>query len=77
MNLTNENIEEYLLLLADNELNEAEENEVMAFVEQHTAYKPMLEAYLATRLDHSESFIYPDKESLLKPEPVVFAFAKV
>jgi hypothetical protein len=71
MNLTNESIEEYLLLLADNELNEAEEKELLAFVEQHIAYKPMLEAYLATRLDNSESFIYPNKEGLLKPEPVV------
>jgi hypothetical protein len=71
MNVSNENIEEYLLLLADNELDEAEENEVMAFVEQHSVYKPMLEAYLATRLDSTESFIFPDKESLLKPESTV------
>jgi hypothetical protein len=71
MNLSNENIEEYILLLADNELDEAAENEVMAFVEQHTAYKPMLEAYLATRLDSAESFVFPDKESLLKPESTV------
>lgn len=71
MNLSNENIEEYLLLLADNELDEAEENEVMAFVAQHSEYKPMLEAYLATRLDSTESFIFPDKESLLKPESTV------
>ncbi|MFA6060101.1 MAG: hypothetical protein WC756_18000 [Taibaiella sp.] len=76
MNLSNENIEEYLLLLADKELDEAEENEVMAFVEKHVAYKPMLEAYLATRLDSTESFIFPDKESLLKPEPMVLPLRK-
>lgn len=76
MNVSNENIEEYLLLLADNELGEAEEKEVMAFVAQHTAYKPMLEAYLATRLDSTESFIFPDKESLLRPEPMVLPLRK-
>jgi hypothetical protein len=71
MNVSNENIEEYLLLLADNELDEAEAGEVMAFVEQHAAYKPMLEAYLATHLDNTESFIFPDKENLLKQESMV------
>jgi hypothetical protein len=71
MKVSNENIEEYLLLLADNELNKAEENEVMAFIEQHTIYKPMLEAYLATRLDSAEPFIFPDKERLLKTESTV------
>jgi hypothetical protein len=76
MNLSNENIEEYLLLLADNELGEAEEKEVMAFVEEHTAYKPMLEAYLATRLDSNESFIFPDKDSLLKRESTVLPLRK-
>lgn len=76
MNLSNENIEEYLLLLADNELNEAEENEVMAFIEQHAIYKPMLEAYLATRLDNSEPFIFPDKELLLKTESMVLPLRK-
>lgn len=76
MNLSNENIEEYLLLLADNELNEAEENEVMAFVERHAVFKPMLEAYLATRLDNSEPFIFPDKELLLKTESIVLPLRK-
>jgi hypothetical protein len=71
MNLSTENIEEYLLLLADNELDEAEENKVMAFIEQHAIYKPMLEAYLATRLDSAEPFIFPDKELLLKTESIV------
>jgi hypothetical protein len=76
MKVSNENIEEYLLLLADNELAEAEEKEVMAFVAQHTAYKPMLEAYLATRLDSTESFIFPDKESLIRDEPTVLPLRK-
>lgn len=76
MNLSNENIEEYLLLLADNELDQAEENEVRAFVAQHAAYKPMLEAYLATRLDTTESFIFPDKESLLRSGPTVLPLRK-
>lgn len=76
MNVSNENIEEYLLLLADNELDEATEKEVMAFVEQHAVYKPMLEAYLATRLDNTEFFIFPDKESLLRSEPAVLPLRK-
>lgn len=71
MKVSNENIEECLLLLADNELAEAEEKEVMAFVEEHAVYKPMLEAYLAARLDSTESFVFPDKELLLKMESTV------
>lgn len=68
MKLSNENIEEYILLLADHELGEAEEAEVMSFIEQHAVYQPMLNAYLATRLDPADGFVFPDKDSLLQPE---------
>jgi hypothetical protein len=76
MKLSIENIEEYILLLADQELDEAEEVEVVAFIEQHAGYKPMLDAYLATKLDPAESFVFPDKESLLKSGPVALPFQK-
>ncbi len=71
MQLSNENIEEYILLLADHELDGPEEAEVRHYIAQHQAYKPMLDAYLAARLDvDEESYIFLGKESLLKPETV-------
>lgn len=71
MEINNENIETYILLLADKELDEAEERAVRLYIDQNDACKPMLEAYMAAHLDSSETFIFPDKESLLQPETMV------
>jgi hypothetical protein len=72
MQLNNDNIEEYILLLADHELSGQEESEVRQYIAQHEAYKPMLDAYLAARLDEDKTpYIFTDKESLLKPEAAV------
>ncbi|WP_118974624.1 hypothetical protein [Taibaiella koreensis] len=69
MKLTKDNIEEYLLLLVDEELDPAAMAEVERFLSQHGEYRPVLEAYRATKLDSEEMCFFPGKESLLRPEP--------
>lgn len=64
-----ENYEEYLILYADNELDEATEAALMAFVAEYPELKAELAAYEATRLIPDEAVVYGAKESLLQPEP--------
>jgi len=73
--INNENIEEYLLLLLDGELEAAGEAQVLAYVEIHPEYQSLLDAFLQTRLEE-ETIVFEDKESLLKPEPRVVTFPK-
>lgn len=77
MKLNHEHIEEYLLLLADRELDQTTEDAVRAFVGQHDQYKPLLEAYLATSTIDTDVFVFPDKESLLQPETAVMLLRKM
>lgn len=70
MKLTQENIEEYILLLVDNELDDAAVAEINAFIARHEQYRPLLEAYLSVKLDADDAMVYPGKEHLLKAEPV-------
>jgi len=64
--VTWENYEEYMLLYADNELNEAELKALMAFVEEHPELKKELNAYAATKLVPDEELVFGNKDILLK-----------
>lgn len=64
--VTWENYEEYMLLYADNELNEAELKALMAFVEEHPELKKELNAYAATKLIPDEGLVFENKDILLK-----------
>jgi len=73
MDIHKGNIEEYLLLLMDGELNDADEMEVMAFIESSPEHKALLDEYLLTKLE-TETILFEDKELLLKQEPAVVSF---
>ncbi len=64
-----ENYEEYMMMHADGELQPAEERELMEFVAAHPELNAELKAYSLTRLSPDESFVYTDKNSLLRTEP--------
>lgn len=70
MKLTQENIEEYILLLVDDELDDAAVAEVNTFIATHEEYRTLLDAYLSVKLDAGDAMAYPDKAHLLKAEPV-------
>ena len=63
------NYEEYMLLHADGELNNAEQNALDEFIRLHPELKEELSAYEATKLVPDMSQVYAGKESLLKPIP--------
>ena len=73
MVINKENIEEYLLLLIDGELSEADEMEVMAFIEDHNEYQVLLDQFMETKLE-AEPFVFEDKQRLLKPETQLLQF---
>jgi hypothetical protein len=75
MVINKENIEEYLLLLIDGELSEADEMQVMTFVENHAEYQLLLDQYLDTKLE-DEHIVFEGKEDLIKPEENVVPFRK-
>lgn len=64
-----ENYEEYLILYADGELDEAAETVLMAFIAEHPELKGELAAYEAAHLEPDESLVFGAKESLLRPVP--------
>ncbi len=64
-----ENYEEYMLLLADGELDEAGKAALMEFVAQHPELKKELALYEATRLVPDMEMVYADKSSLTKQTP--------
>ncbi len=64
-----ENYEEYMILHADGELQPAEEQELMAFLDIYPEMKNEMIAYGLTHLSPDENIIYAEKESLLKKEP--------
>ena len=64
-----DNYEEYMLLHADGELQPAEEQELMAFVQTHPELKKELELYSAARLAPDATMAYAHKDALLRPEP--------
>lgn len=69
MMVTLDNYEEYMLLEADGELDEAGRAALYAFLEQHPGLKKEMEAYMATRLVPDTNMVFEHKNSLLKDEP--------
>ena len=59
-----------MMMHADGELQPAEVQELMAFINANPSLKNELAMYELTRLSPDESLVYDDKKSLLKPEPV-------
>ncbi len=64
-----ENYEEYMLLLADGELDEAGKAALMAFVAQHPELKKELALYEATRMAPDMEVVYAYKSQLKKQAP--------
>ena len=64
-----ENYEEYMMMHADGELQPAEVQELMVFIDTNPSLKSELAMYELTRLSPDESLVYNDKKSLLKSEP--------
>jgi hypothetical protein len=65
------NYEEWLLLYADNELNEHDKLKVEEFANKYPAVKADLEIFHQTRLQPDNNIIYFDKESLYRREEKV------
>ena len=65
-----ENYEEYMMMHTDGELQPAEVQELMAFLDANPTLKSEMALYSLTQLKPDESLTYHDKNSLLKPEPV-------
>lgn len=63
------NYEELLLLYIDGELDEAEAEELLAFIAQHPALAKELKEYEQLRLMPDMSMGFDDKDKLLKKEP--------
>jgi len=76
MKIDQENIEEYILLWLDGELDAASAAEVSAFLERNESCRPLLEAYRAAVLPADKDIVYPGKELLLREEPAVAPFRK-
>lgn len=76
MNINNENIEEYLLLLVDNELTAAEQEAVLLFIEDKEEYQILLAQFRSTLLEIDDTIVFENKESLLKPEAKTIPFIK-
>ncbi len=67
--ITWENYEEYIMMYADGELQPAEIEALMAFVEQHPELKKELEQYGQVRLVPDADIVFVDKASLQRPSP--------
>ncbi len=61
-----ENYEEYMMLYADRELNEAEEKALLAYVLKHPELDAELNAYTATQLQPDNTLVFENKEELLQ-----------
>jgi anti-sigma factor RsiW len=64
--LTLENYESYLLSYIDGELNEAEEQTLQAFLQQHPALQETLQLFRRTRLEADADLRMPDKAVLYR-----------
>jgi hypothetical protein len=70
MDINRNNYENYFLLYIDNELCQADKKAVEAFVQEHVDLKQELFMLQQTVLEH-ETLPFEQKNSLLKPEPVL------
>lgn len=64
-----ENYEEYMMMYADGELNEAETKALMDFVAANPELTKELEAYSATKLVPDTTMVYANKDQLMKAPP--------
>lgn len=64
-----ENYEEYMMMYADGELNEAETKALMDFVAANPELAKELEAYTATKLVPDTTMVYANKDQLMKAPP--------
>lgn len=77
MKLTNEHIEEQILLMLDGELSETDTAVLLTWIGQHPEHSTLLDAYRSAYLEADQDMVFPDKESLLQPEaPVAVPFRK-
>jgi len=74
--ITEKNYETYLLLFIDKELNEAQEKELMAYIEKHPELKKELLWYQKTVLPQDEETCFADKNVLFKKETKTLAFSR-
>lgn len=65
--ITWENYEEYMMMHADGELQPAEEQELMAFIDEHPQLRQEMADYQRSILSPDLSQAYAGKQSLLKP----------
>lgn len=61
-----ENYEEYMMLYADGELTQEQEQALLAFVAGHPGLEKELDAYMSTVLQPDTAMIFEGKEALLK-----------
>lgn len=64
-----ENYEEYMMMYADGELDEAETKALMDFVAANPELAKELEAYSATKLVPDTTMVYANKDQLMKTPP--------
>jgi hypothetical protein len=71
--VTLENYEEYMVLMADRELDAAGQQELEAFLQLHPELREELALFEAVHLVPDTAEVYGNKESLLKKEPRVIS----
>lgn len=71
--VTMENYEEYMVLMADGELDAAGQQELEAFLQLHPELREELALYETAHLVPDTTEVYGNKESLLKQEPKAIA----
>lgn len=73
--VTWENYEEYILLLADGELNEPQKQSLMDFISVHPELEQELRAFLSAVMIPEPEIGFSGKETLLREEPVHPSFS--
>lgn len=68
MQITEQNIEELILLYVDDELEPALAEDVLEYIVEHPQYAALLEDYQQTILTPDTTLFYDNKEELLQPE---------
>ena len=66
MNITRHNYEEYFILYMDNELGSEDRRQVELFVQENADLKEELDWLLQSRLVPDDSFVFDNKEQLMK-----------
>lgn len=64
-----DNYEEYMMLYVDGELNDAAQQELLEYIEQHPECAAEFQLYQQIRVQPDRTQVFPDKESLLRTMP--------